>query len=127
MAHGSPFQCYNVFLINHCAKHLRRFSRIWLFLRSGLPWIIWRQRNDGIFNKIQWPIQKTHQVIWDAFQDYGTIEWKQTLKDSEEALDVAYEDILKEFNSTHGVKNLIATRSNSTVTWMDKPQMNIIS
>ena len=37
---------------------LRRFSRIWFFLRSGLPWIIWRQRNDGIFNKVHNPLRK---------------------------------------------------------------------
>ena len=29
---------------------LKRFSRIWFFLRIGLLWIIWRQRNDLIFN-----------------------------------------------------------------------------
>jgi hypothetical protein len=47
-------------------KTLKRFSRIWFFLRSGLMWIIWRQRNDLDFNPLQWPIEKTRQVIWDA-------------------------------------------------------------
>ena len=55
-------------------KPLRRFSRIWFFLRSGLLWIIWRQRNDGILNKVQWPVEKTCQVIWDALHDYGRVE-----------------------------------------------------
>ena len=102
-------------------KTPRRFNRIWFFLRSGLPWIIWRQRNDGIFNKVQWPVEKTRQVIWDALQDYGRIEWKWALKDLEEAPDVAYQNILKEFDSTWGVKNLIAIWSNLVVTWMDRP------
>ena len=45
-------------------KALKRFSHIWFYLRSGLPWIIWRQRNDVVFNVVQWPIEKMHQVIW---------------------------------------------------------------
>ena len=43
-----------------------------------------------VFNNLQWPIEKTCQIIWDALQDYGRNEWKQTLKDLEEAMDVAY-------------------------------------
>ena len=42
------------------------------------------------------PLRKTHQVIWDALEDYGKIEWKHTLRDSEEAPDVAYQDVLNE-------------------------------
>lgn len=34
--------------------------------RSGLPWVIWRQRNDLVFNDMQWPFEKTSEVIWDA-------------------------------------------------------------
>ena len=77
-----------------------------------------------VFN-LQWHVQKTRQVIWDALQDYGRIEWKQTLKDLEETPDL--EDVLKEFDTTWGVKNLVVIRSNLVVTWMDKPQMSIIS
>ena len=77
-----------------------------------------------VFN-LQWHVQKTRQVIWDALQDYGRIEWKQTLKDLEETPDL--EDVLKEFDTTWGVKNLVVIRNNLVVTWMDKPQMSIIS
>ena len=68
---------------------------------------------------------KTCEVIWDAPLDYGGIEWKRTLKDLEEAPGVAYQDILKEFDSHGGVKNLIMTRSNLVVTLMDRPHMSI--
>ena len=34
--------------------------------RSDLPWVIWRQRNDLVFNDMQWPFEKTSEVIWDA-------------------------------------------------------------
>jgi hypothetical protein len=64
---------------------------------------------------------KRSQIIWDALQNYGRIEWKWTLKDLEEAPNVAYQDILKEFDPNWGVKNLIVTKSNLVVTWMDKP------
>ena len=73
------------------------------------------------------PLRKIRQVIWDALHDYGKIEWKRTLKDLEEDLDVAYKDVLNKFDSTWGVKNLIMTRSNLVVTWMDRSQMCIVS
>jgi hypothetical protein len=90
-------------------------------MRSGLLWITWRQQNDSIFNNMQWVIEKTRQVIWDALQYYARIEWKRTMRDLEEALDVAYDhDVLTEFVSTWGVTNLIMTQSNLVVMWMDK-------
>ena len=68
------------------------------------------------FNNMQWPVEKTRQVIWDALHDYGRIEWKHTLEDLEKAPDVAYQDVLNEFDETWGVKNLIVTWSNLVVT-----------
>ena len=56
---------------------------------------MWRQQNDMFFNNMQWPIEKTRQVIWDSLQYYGRIEWKRTMRDLEKALDVAYHDVLK--------------------------------
>ena len=71
----------------------------------------------GFFNNLQWPIEKTCQVIWDALHDYVRIEWKQTFMYLEKAPNVAYQDILYEFNLTGGgVKGLIVTRSNLVVT-----------
>ena len=98
-----------------------------VFLRSGLLWILWRQQNDLVFDNVQWPIEKTRQIIWDALQDYGMIEWKRTLRDLEKALDAAYDDMLNEFQLIWRVKNLIVTRSNLVVTWMDRLQMSIVS
>ena len=62
-------------------KTLKRFNRIWFFLGSGIPWIIWHQQNDMVFNNLHLPYEKTRQIIWDALQDYGRIDWKRTLKD----------------------------------------------
>ena len=53
------------------------------------------------------PIEKTHQVIWDALSDYGRIEWQRTLLDLEKALDVAYQDVPNEFDSIWGSKVLL--------------------
>jgi hypothetical protein len=94
----------------------KRSSRVWFFLRSGLPWIIWRHGNDLVFNALQWPIEKAHQVTWDALQDYGRIKWNRTLLDLEKAPDVAYQDVRKEFDSIWGVKGLIMISSNSVLT-----------
>ena len=41
--------------------------------------------------------------------------------------DVAYQDVLNEFDSTGGVEGLIVTRSNLVVTWRVRLQMDIIS
>ena len=108
-------------------KTLKRFSRIWFFLKKWSSVDHLAQQNDMVFNNLQWPIEKTRQVIWDALQDYGRIEWKQTLKDLEKTPDVAYQDVLNKFDLTWGVKNLIVTWSNLVVTWKDRPQMSIIS
>jgi len=55
-----------------------------------------------VFNNMQWSIEKIRQVIWDALQDCDRIKWKLTLMDLEEAPDVAFKNILKEFDSTWG-------------------------
>ena len=51
-------------------------------------------------------------------QDYGKLEWKRNLSDLEKALDVAYQDVLNEFDSTWGVKSLIMNHSNLVVIWL---------
>jgi len=95
-------------------------------LRSGLSWIIWRQWNDLVFNNLQWSIEKTRQVVWDALHDYGRIKWKHTLRDLGKTLDVAYHDILNKLDLTWGVKGLIVTRGNLIITWKDKPRISTI-
>jgi hypothetical protein len=72
-----------------------------------------------VFNKLQWPIEKTRQIIWEALHDYERIDWKRTLRDLEKFLDVAYHDILNKIDLTWGVKGLIVARSNLVITWKD--------
>ena len=69
-----------------------------------------------VFNVVQWPIEKTHQKIWIALHDYGRIEWQQTLSYLEKGLDVAYQDVLNEFDLNLRVKDLVVTWSNLVVT-----------
>jgi hypothetical protein len=59
---------------------------------------------------------KTHQFVWDSLLDHDRLEWQQTLDDLENALDVAYQDVLKGFDSIWCVKSLIVTQSNLVVT-----------
>jgi hypothetical protein len=88
--------------------------KVYLCLTLASYFIIWRQWNNLVFNVFQWPIEKTHQVIWDALQGYDEIKWQRTLADLEKALDVAHQDVLNEFDLTlgGGVKGLIVIRSN---------------
>ena len=90
----------NASLINLCARLLNDVA--FFFKRSVIPWIIWHHRNDLGFNNLQWPIEKTRQVIWDAVHDYGRIEWNHTLEDLEKTQDMAYQDVLNECNFTWG-------------------------
>lgn len=53
------------------------YSRNQIFLRSGLSWIIWHQRNDLVLNANQWPMEKTHQGVWDPLLHYGRLEWQR--------------------------------------------------
>lgn len=70
---------------------------------------------------------KTHQFVWDSLLDHDRLEWQQTLDDLENALDVAYQDVLKGFDSIWCVKSLIVTQSNLVVTWKVRPWMRIPS
>ena len=67
------------------------------------------------------PLRKTHQVIWDTLEDYGRIEWQQSLSDLEKASDIACQDVLNKFDAIWGVKGLIVTCSNFVVTWKVRP------
>jgi hypothetical protein len=42
---------------------------------------------------------KKHRFIWDAMHDYDKIEWQWSLLNLEDALDVAYQDILNKFDA----------------------------
>ena len=122
-----PFSMIPCLFDQPLCKTLKRFSRIWFFLRYGLSSIIWCQWNDLVFNNLQWHVEKTHQVICDTLHNHGRIKWKWTLKDLEEALDAAYQDVLNMFDTAWGVKNLIVIGSHLVVTWMDGPHMSTIS
>ena len=78
-----PFSTMHCLCDQPISKSLKPFSRIWFFLRNGLPWIIWRQRNDQVLNALPRPVAKIHQVVWDSLLDYGRLEWQQTLMDLE--------------------------------------------
>ena len=64
------------------------------------------------FNDLQWSIEKTHQTIWDALQNYDRIEWKWTLSDLERPWMWLTKMLLLYSIQHRGVKGLIMTRSN---------------
>ena len=52
LAHGNLSSWCNAFFYQPLCKMLKWFNCIWFFLRSGLLWIIRRQRNDLVFNTL---------------------------------------------------------------------------
>ena len=70
-------------------------------------------------------LEENVDVNWHSFSVFE--KRHVTLKDLEKAEDVAYQDILKKFDLTWGVKGFIVTHSNLVITWKDRPQMSIIS
>ena len=79
-----------------------------------------------VFNALQWPLKKTHQVVWDSLLDYGRLEWQWTLMDLDIAPDVAYKDVREVSDNVWCAKDLIVTYSNIVVTWKARPMMGII-
>ena len=72
-------------------------------------------------NNMQWPIEKTRQVIWDVQHVYGRIQWKWTLEDLERTLGMAHQGFLNESDSTWGSKAVIVPWSNLVATWKIRP------
>lgn len=59
--------------------------------------------------------------------DYGTFEWQRTPHDLEKVPNVAYDNVLNDFDLVWCLKGLIVTRTNLLVIWKMKPRMSIIS
>lgn len=56
------FWCFNICLT--ITLRNMNLTRCGFFLRSNLHWIIWRQRNDWVFNDTRSQVHKVHQIIW---------------------------------------------------------------
>jgi hypothetical protein len=62
-------------------------------------------------------VEKSHQGGSDSLLDYERIKWQHTLTNFGKAPDMAYQDVLEEFNLVWCVKNLLATCNNLAVTY----------
>ena len=110
-----------------CQYHLETFylkkgpqSTKILFYDAMSLWSTFVNNLDGfcflILETVFCGLSSANNMIWFSWSWI----WKKTPN-------VAYHDILIEFNSTWGVKGLIVTQSNLVVTWKVRPQMGIIS
>ena len=102
-------------------KTLKWFSRIWCFLRSSLPWIIWWQWSDVDLINCNGPLRKHVKSFGMPCKFMGGLNgngclgtWKKPQM---------WPIIFNKFNLTWGVKGLIVTQSDLVVTWKDRPQM----
>ena len=50
-------------------------------------------------------MEKPHQVVWDSLTNHDRLEWLCTLQDLENALDIAYEDVFRDFDKGRCVKS----------------------
>ena len=88
------------------------------FFVVGFQGFIWNTRKcfccqfHAQTNREPAPPQKKN---WYVLFYYPRIEWQETLKDFEIALDVAYNEVLKDVDMVSRIKNLIAYRSNLVV------------
>ena len=53
LAYINPSPLCNAFFYQPLCKTLRQSNCTWYFLRSGIPWNIWHQWNDLVFNALQ--------------------------------------------------------------------------
>lgn len=54
---------------------LRALDKTWSLIRGAVIWIIWRRRNDCIFNNLPWPNELLERTLWDALLDLGRTAW----------------------------------------------------
>lgn len=62
------------------ARIPRRFDKvrkIWMAVRSTVVWLLWLERNDAVFNDIQWLRAKMIQKVWLGLINYWRAEWER--------------------------------------------------
>jgi hypothetical protein len=85
-------------------------------LRGVALWTIWISRNDASFNHNRWNREKTEQVVWQNFSDYGRCAWNKT---RQRALGnpASSESQLAKFDA-QWLRPAICTRNGLSVTWI---------
>jgi hypothetical protein len=97
-------------------RRFRTVSRYWILLRGVALWTIWISRNDASFNHNRWNREKTEQVVWQNFSDYGRCAWTKT-RQKVLRNPASSETQLAKFDA-QWLKPAICTRNGLSVTWI---------
>lgn len=54
----------------------------------------------NVFNATKCTAKKVHQVVWESLICYRQIEWQKMLKNLAKTYDIAYHEVVDEFDST---------------------------
>ena len=117
----------NASLIKLCARHWNDSTA------SGFSWGVVFRGVSGTNETISFLVLRNNPLR-KHIKSFGTLcrimvglSGNKLLRTMEKALDLAYQDVLNEFDSVMGVKGLIETRSNLVVTWKVRPQTDTTS
>ena len=107
------------FSMMQCLLHQALCKTLKLFIAPS-----WGVSSHGILTAMEWfgfwcfsmtCGEVTPRCVGLLLLDYERIEWQQTLTNLGKASDMAYQDVLEEFNLVWCVKSLLATCNNLTV------------
>ena len=97
-------------------KRYGKMSKIWHLLRGITLWYIWIERNDKVFNQIQWHEAKVKQQIWDALILYAKTAWKRVVTQVKIS-SFSKEAMLRGFDKTWGARSVLCRRQDMQVRW----------
>jgi hypothetical protein len=96
----------------------------WKYHICGVTWI---ERNDVIFRREGWQIEKVQMCIWNGLLDYGTASWYNSLGTMKRR-PIAEQALLELFDKLWGQNNVICSRIGRFVKWCyDGPCRGFIS
>lgn len=90
--------------------------KIWHLLRGITLWTIWIERNGKVFNWEHWHDSKMKQLIWDDLIMYAKVAWARLVKYINISV-YSTEGLLKEFNDTWGMRNVMCKRDRMVIGW----------
>ena len=97
-------------------KRYGKMVKIWHLLRGITLWTIWVERNDKVFNQVQWHESKVKQQMRDALIIYAKMAWKRVLEQSKIS-DFSKEAMLHVFDKTWGARGVLCRRNDLHMEW----------
>ena len=97
--------------------------KIWHLLKGITLWTIWIERNDKVFNQVEWHISKVKHRIWDELIIYAKAAWKRVVEQIRISRFSAMA-LLQGFDKSWGARSVLCRRHNMHIEWNWKRQCN---